>query len=649
VNHDVSVSYATADGTAKAGLDYAAAAGTLTFAAGETAKAIHVSIVGDTQVEDDETFSVLLRSPSAGVDISDAQGDAVITDDDQAINAPPVAIASATPSSGAVPLSVYFSSASSYDPDGGVLTYSWTFGDGETSSDANPTHVYDAIGSLTATLTVTDAQGATSASSIVITTTAAANKPPVAAVGASTLQGIAPLTVTFLSSGSFDPDGTLAAFHWTFGNGASASGAYPTYTFTTPGTYTVRLTVTDNLGLTDSKTLTVVVIAAVNLPPVASIDATVLAGAPPLMVGFSSAGSSDPDGTIESYIWRFGDGMSLSSPNPTHLYMNAGIFVATLTVTDDKGATDTKSLTITIAPQTVNRPPVAAMSATPTSGLAPLTVAFSSAGSGDSDGSLSSYLWSFGTGETSSAANPSYTYTLPGTYTASLRVTDDKGATDTATILISVVAPASVPNQPPTAVASAAPASGAAPIIVSFSSAGSADADGAIVSYLWQFGTGATSSAPNPTYTYATPGVYTATLTVTDDKGATSVKTLLVTATAPVAASPVMWVGDMTMDIVPLLTSHVAKATITVIDGNGLPVANAIVAGRWLGMLTGGSGNALTDANGRATITSKYLFQSGSLGFNVTQVTKNGMTYDASRNVKITATAIFTKASALTP
>ncbi len=81
---------------------------------------------------------------------------------------PPVALASATPTSGTAPLTVNFSSAGSYDPDGSAITYSWNFGDGSAASTAaNPTHVY-AAGNYTATLTVTDASGAASLATLLI-------------------------------------------------------------------------------------------------------------------------------------------------------------------------------------------------------------------------------------------------------------------------------------------------------------------------------------------------------------------------------------------------------------------------------------------------------------------------------------------------
>jgi PKD repeat protein len=247
----------------------------------------------------------------------------------------------------------------------------------------------------------------------------------------------------------------------------------------------------------------------------------------PLDVVFSSAGSSDSDGTIASYDWDFGDlSPHSSAANPAHQYLGAGSYVATLTVTDDKGATGQNSVMITVAS---NVAPTAVAGVDKTSGVAPLDVVFSSAGSSDSDGTIASYDWDFGDGSPhSNVDNPSHTYTAAGSYTATLTVTDDKGAVSVpASVAVTVAS-----NVAPTAVAGADQTSGAAPLDVTFSSAGSSDTDGTIVSYDWDFGDGtAHSNVDNPTHTYTAAGSFTATLTVTDDKGATGTATVAITTT----------------------------------------------------------------------------------------------------------------------
>ncbi|MCA1590022.1 MAG: PKD domain-containing protein [Acidobacteria bacterium] len=172
-------------------------------------------------------------------------------------------------------------------------------------------------------------------------------------------------------------------------------------------------------------------------PPTAVVSANPTSGTTPLTVTFSSNGSSDPDGTISGFSWNFGDGTSSTDPNPVHVYNSAGTFSAVLTVTDNSGLTATKSVTIN-ATATQNQSPVAVAGANVTSGSAPLTVNFSSQGSYDPDGTIASYAWSFGNGATSNQVNPSYTYTTAGNYTATLTVTDNKGATATSSVTINV-------------------------------------------------------------------------------------------------------------------------------------------------------------------------------------------------------------------
>jgi PKD repeat protein len=179
-----------------------------------------------------------------------------------------------------------------------------------------------------------------------------------------------------------------------------------------------------------------------------------------------------------------------------------------------------------------NQAPTARAAATPSSGQAPLSVTLASAGSTDADGTIASYAWNLGNGTTSTLANPSAVYSAAGTYTATLTVTDNGGATASATATITVTA-APPTNQVPTARAAATPATGVAPLNVTFSSAGSTDADGTIASYAWNFGNGQTSTLANPSAVFSTAGTYSARLTVTDNAGATAAAAVTVTVTAP--------------------------------------------------------------------------------------------------------------------
>ena len=176
-------------------------------------------------------------------------------------------------------------------------------------------------------------------------------------------------------------------------------------------------------------------------------------------------------------------------------------------------------------PNSTNQAPTANVSATPVSGTAPLTVSFDGSGSSDADGTIASYNWNFGDGNMGTGINAAHTYTQAGQFTAILTVTDDAGASDTVSILISVDEEAA--NETPTAHASATSVSGTAPLSVSFSSSGSNDADGTIVSYQWNFGDGASGNGAAVSHTYQA-GQFTAVLTVTDNDGATDTASVVI-------------------------------------------------------------------------------------------------------------------------
>ncbi len=166
-----------------------------------------------------------------------------------------------------------------------------------------------------------------------------------------------------------------------------------------------------------------------NLTPVAVASASPLSGTAPLEVTFSSAGSSDPDGSIVSHAWDFGDGNSSTDADPVHTYLTGGSFTATLTVTDDKGATAQATVLVDVTAAPVNQPPTAAADASPNPALTGQLVTFFSAGSGDTDGTIT-YAWDFGDGNTSTEADPTHRYATAGSYPVTLTVTDDDGATD---------------------------------------------------------------------------------------------------------------------------------------------------------------------------------------------------------------------------
>lgn len=247
-----------------------------------------------------------------------------------------------------------------------------------------------------------------------------------------------------------------------------------------------------------------------NKAPSVTISATPKNGYQPLEVNFT-VNATDPDGTIDSCKWTFGDGSSSLEMNTTHTF-DYGTYNVTLNVTDNNGKTTTKQVTITVN----NHPPSVTASANPTSGKAPLEVSFTCSGT-DQDGNITSYEWDFGDGSTSNSQNTTHTFQQESTtYIVTLTATDNDGATTEETISVTTAA-----NELPSATATANPTSGTVPLSVDFTGSGN-DPDGSIQSYHWEFGDGSTSNNQNPTHTYDSIGEYTATLTVTDNTGGTN-------------------------------------------------------------------------------------------------------------------------------
>ena len=178
--------------------------------------------------------------------------------------------------------------------------------------------------------------------------TADANAAPAAAFTAAT----SGLTASVDASTSKDSDGTITSYSWSFGDGTSGTGVKASRTYAAAGTYTVRLTVTDDKGATATASKNVTVEApTVNAAPVASFTSTVSG----LTASVDASGSSD-DGSISSYAWDFGDGTKGTGVKAQRTYAAAGTYTVTLTVTDDQGLTGTTKASVTVQSTTTTQP-----------------------------------------------------------------------------------------------------------------------------------------------------------------------------------------------------------------------------------------------------------------------------------------------------
>ncbi|WP_256793606.1 PKD domain-containing protein [Terrabacter sp. Ter38] len=334
-------------------------------------------------------------------------------------NDPPVASFTATLTGRTVAVDA----SASTDPDGNIATYEWDFGDGATDTGVTAAHPYTAAGPHTVTLKVTDDKGGSN------TTTRAvniANQDPTASFTSTSNR----FTATVNGSASTDPDGNIASYAWTFGDGGTASTATANHTYAAAGAFSVKLVVTDNDGATAEVTHTVTVSG--NAAPVASFTT----GTNGLVVTVNGSASTDPDGTIATYAWIFGDGGTATTPTPTanHTYAAGGTYTITLTVTDNDGTSTSTTRSVAVV---ANQSPTAAFTQTAND----LVLALDGSGSSDPDGTIAAYAWTFGDGDTASVVKPSHTYAAPGTYTVALKVTDNVGAVDTVTKSVVVTGP----------------------------------------------------------------------------------------------------------------------------------------------------------------------------------------------------------------
>jgi len=193
-----------------------------------------------------------------------------------------------------------------------------------------------------------------------------------------------------------------------------------------------------------------------NQPPTAALSVTnsstkaAVTGsvAAPAGITASTVGSTDSDGTIVASTINFGDGSApVSGSTASHTYSSAGTYTITGTVTDNLGATASKSAAIVVSSGT-NQPPVAAITATPASAYAPATISVSAAGSSDPDGTIASSVISFGDGTSASGLTASHQFSAADLYTLTATVTDNSGASSTATTSVTVKAPEVVVNSP---------------------------------------------------------------------------------------------------------------------------------------------------------------------------------------------------------
>ncbi|HID25983.1 MAG TPA: PKD domain-containing protein [Thermoplasmata archaeon] len=261
------------------------------------------------------------------------------------------------------------------------------------------------------------------------------NRQPVANAGGP-YTGYVNQFVYFDGSASYDTDGIIVAYQWGFGDGSVGNGMHVPYKYTKAGSYTVVLTVTDDQGAqaVDTTTVTVLTLSQ-NQAPVADAGGPYF-GKVGEAIYFTGSSSYDPDGSIVSFIWDFGDGEKTFGETASHIYTKEGVYRVTLTVGDSNGSIDVANTTVTVLPFEAAAELVTDAGGS-CSGFVGETIWFTAS---VNEVNITSYTWDFGDGTSVATgdATVNHTYVEAGVYNVTLTVTDVFGrkASDTTTVVV---------------------------------------------------------------------------------------------------------------------------------------------------------------------------------------------------------------------
>lgn len=546
-------------------------------------------------------------------------------------------------------LTCTFDASGSTDSDGSVSSYEWTFSDGDEAGGVDPQKEFAGTGTYTATLTVTDDGGLSSSVSEEVSVVKP-NAAPLAAFETTCDH----LGCELDATSSSDTDGTVTDYAWDFGDGTAGTGAVATHTYGQPGTYTTRLTVTDDDDATAVATSTRVVVGAPAASTVSYVGGAVTQGnvSAPSVTAPSSVSAGDrlvlalsvnannrvfsaptgmtdwtlldtaTSGTMATRIYtkvagpgdagrRVTVAMDAAAKYTMTLAAYSGVrpgaivFAdvaetvnraahATPTVqapagswvvsywADKSSATTAFSLPTAVSGRhalcatgtgricssladsggavptgtygdlvaTANSASAAATSwsivlrtvepnqaptASFTSECDSTSCDFDAGSSSDPDGSVTSYAWDFGDGSTATGSTPTHDFVTSGTRDVTLTVTDDQGTQGSVVVPVQVVRT----NAGPTASFAVT----CRFLECSFDASASGDSDGTLVSYTWDFGDGSTvtTAGADATHTFDGGGPYDVTVVVADNDQGSATTTRTVT---PVAARPIALVGS---------------------------------------------------------------------------------------------------------
>jgi PKD repeat protein len=330
-----------------------------------------------------------------------------------------------------------------------ITSYAWTFGDGTTGTGKTLTHTFTAPNNYSVTLTVTNDRGV-AASTTQSVPVGASTLPTASFTVSPTAPGVGESVFFNAAASSAAPGRTIGSYQWSFGDGGTAGGSSTSHQYTAAGSYTVTLTVTDDIGKSSSTTQSV----SIGNPPSPTANFTFSPSAPAVgdAVVFVASTSTTAQGqTITDYFWNFGDDPSCpvvsgtppstcyqqtSSAILTHAFTRTGTFSVNLVVRDSAGRIGSKSGSVSV---TAGNPTA---SFTAIASGAAHTMLFDGSGSTAVGAStIRQYDWAFGDGSFSgpqTGPTVTHTYSSAGSYPVRLTVTDSLGRTGTFSSTVTV-------------------------------------------------------------------------------------------------------------------------------------------------------------------------------------------------------------------
>ncbi len=370
---------------------------------------------------------------------------------------------------------------------GNILSYSWNFGDGTATVQANPSHSYTTMNTFIITLIATSNHGCRDTMSVPLTVY------PLPVANFTALNECQNTAVNFIDNSSI-PSGSIAQWSWNLGDGSAAAIGQPSHNYSTSGTYHVLLTVISDQGCASTYTQNI------NIFPMPLVAFT---ANEPCFGGTTQFynQSSLPGGGSFTNAWDLGGGQTSTTNNPSMVYTSAGSYNVTLTVTSANGCATTLT-----QPALVHSIPLAQFATNDnclgaTTNFAEQSVA--------NDGAVASWNWNFGDNNSSNARTPVHTYASTGNYTVSLSITTTHGCSDQTLRGVNiweVPAPQIAANN------------ACLHDSVSLADISSVDSSSQLT-YSWNMGDGNTLTQPTPSYSYAAYGTYDITLTATTQFG----------------------------------------------------------------------------------------------------------------------------------